>query len=104
MELNQRYIQADTLQDLSVKALYGNRYGVALVEKTRCQNHKARFEVFGNLQLDSKIGCRCVVCRVLHSLVLVKDYLTSIVLLVRTFIKENKNDYSKSTNHKNILS
>jgi hypothetical protein len=49
VELNQRYIQADTVQDLSVKALYGNRYGVALVEKTRRQNHKARLKVFGNL-------------------------------------------------------
>ena len=82
VELNQRHIQADTLQDLSVKVLHGNRYGVALVEKTRCQNHKTRFEVFGNLQLDNKIGYRCVVCRVLHSVICIKVYLTSVALLV----------------------
>jgi len=87
VELNQRYIQADTLQDLSVKALHGNRYGVALVEKTQYQNHKTRLEVFGNLQLDNEIDYRCIVCRVLHSVACVEVCLASVVLLVRDFIK-----------------
>jgi hypothetical protein len=70
------------LQDLQIKALHGNRYGVALVEKTRYQNHKARLEVFGNLQLDNEIDYRCVVCRVLHSIVCVEVAFASVVLLV----------------------